>query len=95
LSESGEQIKYKLLSAKLVGSDVVCFRLEDETLIKVHVDLTRVGVAADTKTPDRQPLYNITVQPRFEIIPKDKIFYAPKPPNIAPPSLGKDKRSVV
>ena len=95
LSESGEQIKYKLLSAKLVGSDVVCFRLEDETLIKVHVDMVRVGVAVDAKDPTGQPIYNMTVQPRFEVIPKDKIFYAPKPPNVAPPSLGKDKRSVV
>jgi hypothetical protein len=95
LSESSEQIKYKLLSAKLVGSDIVCFRLEDETLLKVHVDLVRVGVAVDTKDPTGQPIYNITVQPRFEIVPKDKIFYAPKPPSVAPPSLGKDKRPVV
>ena len=95
MSDSSEQIKYKLLGSKLVGSDVVCFRLEDETLIKVHVDMIRVGVAVDTKTPDGQPLYNITVQPRFEVIPKDKIFFAPKPPNVPPPSLGKDRRSVV
>jgi hypothetical protein len=94
MSDDGEQIKYKLLSAKLVGSDVVCFKLEDETLVKVHVEMIRVGVAVDAKAPDGQPLYNITVQPRFEFIPKDKIFYAPKPPNLPPPPR-KDKGPVV
>jgi len=95
LTEGGEQIKYKLLGSKLVGSDVVCFKLEDETLVKVHVDMVRVGVAVDAKTPDGQPLYNITVQPRLEFIPKDKIFYAPKPPNIPSTSPRKDKGPVV
>lgn len=38
-----EQIKFKQLTAKLVGSNVVNFRLEDETLVKVHVEVGRVG----------------------------------------------------
>jgi len=75
-----EQIKFKLTSAKLVGSDTVNFRLEDETLVKVHVALERVGVAVDRKNPDGTPIYNISANLRMEFEPKDKIFYAPAPP---------------
>lgn len=75
-----DQIKYKQLSSKLVGSNVVNFRLEDETLVKVHVELARVGAAIDRKNPDGTPLYHFDTNLRFEIQTKDKIFYAPAPP---------------
>lgn len=75
-----EQIKYKLISAKLVGSNVVNFRLEDGTLVKIHVELTRIGVATDRKAPDGTPLYNFSINNRVDIETKDKTFYAPAPP---------------
>ena len=75
------QIKFKQLSAKLVGSEVVNFRLEDETLVKVHVALGRVGVAIDRKNPDGTPLYTVNAQLRFDFETKDKTFYAPPPPS--------------
>jgi len=75
-----EQLKFKLISAKLVGSNVVNFRLEDETLVKVHVDLGRVGVAVDRKNPDGTPIYNVNANLRVDFEPKDKTFYAPAPP---------------
>ena len=75
-----EQIKFKLISAKLVGSNVVNFRLEDETLVKVHVELGRAGVAVDRKNPDGTPIYNINANLRIDFEPKDKTFYAPLPP---------------
>lgn len=75
-----EQIKFKQLTAKLVGSNVVNFRLEDETLVKVHVEVGRVGVAIDRKNPDGTPLYNANVNLRLEFETKDKTFYAPPPP---------------
>jgi len=77
---SQEQIKYRQLSAKIVGSNVVCFRLEDETLVKVHVELVRVGVAVDRKNPDGTPLYLFNTNLRVETETKDKTFYAPPPP---------------
>ena len=77
---SNEQIKYRQVGAKLVGSDVVCFRLEDETLVKVYVCLNRVGVAVDRKNPDGTALYMINSALRIEAIPKDKTFFAPSPP---------------
>lgn len=75
-----DQIKFKLVSAKLVGSNVVNFRLEDETLVKVHVELARVGVAVDRKNPDGTPIYNVNANLRMDFEPKDKTFYAPIPP---------------
>jgi hypothetical protein len=77
---SQDQIKFKQLSVKLVGSNVVNFRLEDETLVKIYVELTRVGVAVDRKNPDGTPIYNFSTALRLETQPKDKTFYAPLPP---------------
>ena len=75
-----EQIKFKQISAKLVGSNVVNYRLEDGNLLKVHLELTRIGVAIDRKAPDGTPIYNISMNPRVEIETKDKTFFAPAPP---------------
>jgi hypothetical protein len=77
---SEEQIKFRQISAKLVGNDVVAFRLEDGTLLRIHVELLRVGVAVDRKNPDGTPIYNINANLRPEVETKDKIFYAPIPP---------------
>lgn len=77
---SQEQIKYKQVSAKVVGSNVVVFRLEDETMVKVHVEMARVGVAVDRKNPDGTPIYNFGTALRFDVQTKDKTFYAPAPP---------------
>jgi hypothetical protein len=88
---SQEQIKYRQLSAKIVGSNVVCFRLEDETLVKAHVEITRVGVAVDRKNPDGTPLYVFSTNLRFEIETKDKTFYAPPPPQ--PTKGASDKKA--
>jgi hypothetical protein len=77
---SDEQIKFRQISAKLVGSNVVSFRLEDETLVKVHVELGRVGVAVDRKNPDGTPIYNVNANLRMDFETKDKTFYAPIPP---------------
>jgi hypothetical protein len=86
-----EQIKFKLISAKLVGSNVVNFRLEDETLLKVHVEIGRIGVAVDRKNPDGTSIYNINANLRMEFVPKDKTFYAPLPP--VPTKATRDKKA--
>ena len=86
-----EQIKYKLISAKLVGSNVVNFRLEDGSLVKIHVELTRAGVATDRKAPDGTPLYNFNFNNRVEVETKEKTFYAPAP--AAPTQSKTDKKT--
>jgi hypothetical protein len=87
---SQDQIKFRQLSVKLVGSNVVNFRLEDGTLVKVHVELARVGVALDRKNPDGTPIYNFSAGMRFETLTKDKTFYAPAPP--VPTKSASDKK---
>jgi len=85
-----EQIKYRQISAKLVGSNVVNFRLEDGTLLKIHVELTRVGVAVDRKAPDGTPVYNLSINTRPEVETKDKTYFAPPPP--VPTQSASDKK---
>ena len=81
-----EQIKYQQISAKLVGSNVVNYRLEDGTLVKIYVDVMRAGVAVDQKAPDGNPLYNLSINTRIDFQTKDKTFYAPKPPTPTQPT---------
>ncbi len=75
---SEEKVEFKILEAKLVGSNTVVFRLEDGTMVKVKVDIERAAVAIDFKNPDGTPHYNIGTGLRLTIIPKDKKFYIPK-----------------
>ena len=75
---SEEKVEFKILEAKLVGSNTVVFRLEDGAMIKVKVDIERAAVAIDYKNPDGTPHYNIGTGLRLTIIPKDKKFYIPK-----------------
>ena len=75
---SEEKVEFKILEAKLIGSNTVVFRLEDGTMIKVKVDIERAAVAIDFKNPDGTPHYNIGTGVRLTIIPKDKKFYIPK-----------------
>jgi hypothetical protein len=72
-------MKFKMISAKLVGSNVVNFRLEDGTLMKIHVEIGRMGVAVDAKAPDGSPIYNFNLNPRIEFVPKDRTYLAPAP----------------
>ena len=71
-------VEFKILEAKLVGSDTVVFRLEDEAMVKIKVDIARAAVAMNFKNPDGTPHYNIETGVKLTIIPKDKKFYIPK-----------------
>ena len=75
---SEEKVEFKILDAKLVGSNTVVFRLEDGAMVKVKVDIERAAVAIDFKNPDGTPHYNIGTGLRLTISPKDKKFYIPK-----------------
>ena len=73
-----EKIEFKILEAKLVGSNTVVFRLEDGATVKVKVDIERAAVAVNYKNPDGTPRYNIGAGLKVAVIPKDKKFYIPK-----------------
>jgi len=73
-----ENIEFKILEAKLVGSDTVVFKLEDGAMVKIKVDIGRAAVATNYKNPDGTPHYNIGAGLRITVIPSEKKFYIPK-----------------
>jgi hypothetical protein len=83
-------VEYQILEFKVVGSDIVCFRLEDGTLVKAKVIMTQAGVCKS-----KPGLYQISIaQPVLTIIPKDKKFFGPLPPGPPLPNmLPQDRRS--
>jgi hypothetical protein len=78
LEISEEKVEFKILDAKLIGSDTVIFRLEDGAMVKIRVEIERAAVATNLKNPDGTPRYNIGAGLRLKVIPKDKKFYIPK-----------------
>ena len=73
-----ETVEFKILEAKLVGSDTVVFRLEDGALVKIKVDIERAGVATNYKNPDGSPHYNLTPRLNVNVIPPNKKFLVPR-----------------
>lgn len=78
MSGLSDSIDFKLLEARLVGSDTVVYRLEDGTLVKVRVDIDRAGIAVNFRNPDGSPHYNITVSNKISVIPPEKTFKVPR-----------------
>ena len=70
-----DKIEFKMLEAKLVGSDTVVFRLEDGAQVKIKVDIARAGVATNLTNPDGTPHYNIGAGLRIQVIPAKKKYY--------------------
>ena len=60
MSEKPNKIEFKMLDYKRLENDFVSFKLEDGTVVKVKVDLDRVGKAANYKNPDGTPHYAIS-----------------------------------
>jgi hypothetical protein len=73
-----ENVEFKMLEAKLVGSDTVVFRLEDGAMVKIKVDIDRAGVATNFKNPDGSPHYTINAGLKINVIPSEKKFFIPK-----------------
>ena len=71
-------IEFKLIESKLVGSDSVIFKLEDGHMVKVKIDIDRVGVALNYKNPDGSPHYNVSISSKITIVSPDKKYKLPK-----------------
>lgn len=85
-----ENVEFKMLEAKLVGSDTVVFRLEDGAIVKIKVDINRAGVAINFKNPDGSPHYNINTGLNISVIPNEKKFFIPKSQLPLPPTPPKE-----
>ena len=78
MSETPNKIEFKMLDHKRLENDFVSFKLEDETIVKVKVDLDRVGIATNFTNPDGTPHYAINTSIKLSIIPKNKKFSVEK-----------------
>ena len=78
MSENREKIEFKMLDYKRLENEFVSFELEDGTIVKVKVDLDRVGKAINYTNPDGTPHYAINTAVKLSIIPLDKKFTVQK-----------------
>jgi hypothetical protein len=87
---SHEKVEFKMLDYERLENDYVSFKLEDGTVVKVKVDLDRVGKAVNFKNPDGTPHYAINTAIKISIVPSDKTFTVEKTSikgkNTSPPS---------
>ena len=73
-----EKIEFEMLDYKRLENEFVKFELEDGTIVKVKVDLDRVGKAINFTNPDGTPHYAINTAIKLSIIPSDKKFTVQK-----------------
>ena len=78
MSETPNKIEFKMLDHERLENDFVSFKLEDGTIVKVKVDLDRVGIAINFINPDGTPHYAINTSVKLSIIPKNKKFSVEK-----------------
>ncbi|MDI1496144.1 MAG: hypothetical protein K8823_1452 [Cenarchaeum symbiont of Oopsacas minuta] len=75
---STDKVEFKMLDYKRIGDEVVVFKLEDGAIVKVKVDLGRVGKATKSTNPDGTPHYAINTSIMTSVIPPDKKFTVDK-----------------
>jgi hypothetical protein len=80
MSDSGvpDKIEFRMLDHQRVGEDIVTFRLEDGTTVRVKVELDRAGIATNYKNPDGTAHYAINTSVKVTVIPADRKFTLPK-----------------
>ena len=78
MNETPNKIEFKMLDHERLENDFVSFKLEDGTIVKVKVDLDRVGIAINFTNPDGTPHYAINTSVKLSIIPKNKKFLVEK-----------------
>ncbi len=78
LSQNDDKIEFKMLDYKRLENDFVSFELEDGSIVKVKVDLDRVGKAVNFKNRDGTPRYTINTSVKVSIIPSDRKFSVEK-----------------
>ncbi len=74
MSSSKDKIDFKLLDNERIGNESVSFKLEDGTIVKVKVDLDRVGIATNYRNPDGTPHYAINTSVKISVIPSERKF---------------------
>jgi hypothetical protein len=70
-----DKVEFKMLEHTRVGDEHVTFKLEDGTIVKVKVDLDRVGIALNYKNPDGTPHYAVNASLKLSLIPNERKFF--------------------
>ncbi len=78
MSQKPNKIDFKMLDFKRLENEFVSFELEDGTIVKVKVDLDRVGIATNFTNPDGTPHYAINTSVKLSVLPHDKKFSVEK-----------------
>ncbi|KAG2478205.1 MAG: hypothetical protein NPMRTH1_690011 [Nitrosopumilales archaeon] len=78
MSQNREKIEFKMLDYKRLENDFISFKLDDGTIVKVKVDLDRVGKAVNFTNPDGTPRYAINTSVKISVIPADRKFSVEK-----------------
>ncbi len=78
MSEKPNKIEFEMLDYDLLGNNFVSFKLDDGTIVKVKVDLDRVGRAVNYKNPDGTSHYAVNTSVKLSIIPPGKKFSVEK-----------------
>ena len=78
MSQNKEKLEFEMLDFERVENEYVSFKLEDGTVVKVKVDLDRVGKAINHKNPDGTPHYAINTAVKLSILPAEKKFTVEK-----------------
>ena len=78
MSQNREKIEFEMLDYERIENDYVSFKLNDGTIVRVKVDLDRVGKAINYKNPDGTPHYAINTAIKLSIIPSEKKFTVEK-----------------
>ena len=74
MSSSKDKIDFELLDHERIGNESVSFKLEDGTIVKVKVDLDRVGIATNYRNPDGTQHYAINTSVKISVIPSERKF---------------------
>ena len=78
MSTNNEKIEFEVLDYERLENEFVSFKLEDGTIVKVKVDLDRVGKAVNFTNPDGTPHYAINTAVKLSIIPSSRKFSVEK-----------------
>ena len=78
MSQKPDKIEFKMLDYERLENEFVSFKLEDGTIVKVKVDLDRVGIATNYTNPDGTPHYAINTSVKMSVIPNDRSFSVEK-----------------
>ena len=78
MSQKPNKIEFKMLDYSRLENEFVSFKLEDGTVVKVKVDLDRVGIATNFTNPDGTPHYAINTSVKLSVIPNNRKFSGEK-----------------